>query len=404
MRSAPNTGYWIKPMRPSLSKKSFPICFLAVILLAPCAVGASDFYIQKTVKSGPVGEAQLVLDKRYIALLLALDTTFPDDFRVEAADMRSLFDSYNDKVTVSPDFESYLRAQHSLRAMVDTALTEWYFEFECSSLTNLSASMTTTKTRELRTLLRIFEADNQRILDSFEQKLMEKVGLLFEAILSRREWERLPTFAALMPVTAYILVGNNVQSVEGMAGGSREASSSRFVVCMGSTQGDVLVLFHELAHVLYRQTSTTDTLLENYASSAPDGFFDDLVLCCKKVPNGVNYPGKDAESMIRHCIEAPYTGFDEFFAYSVSHYVVTKYFDDMPHSRKPIPEFVAIDDKEQLLALSSLSEWLMEHDVYERVTMNTADKAFWWDLFQSYVACVSHGFEYARAQGRGLFR
>lgn len=39
-----------------------------------------------------------------------------------------------------------------------------------------------------------------------EQKLMEKVGLLFEAILSRQKWERLPAFSALMPVTAYILV------------------------------------------------------------------------------------------------------------------------------------------------------------------------------------------------------
>lgn len=35
-----------------------------------------------------------------------------------------------------------------------------------------------------------------------------------------------------------------------MAGGSRDASSSRLIVCIGSAQGDVLVFFHELAHVL----------------------------------------------------------------------------------------------------------------------------------------------------------
>ncbi|MCE5255807.1 MAG: hypothetical protein LLF89_03055, partial [Spirochaetaceae bacterium] len=115
-----------------MSKKGFPIYFLALMMLAPCAIGASDFYTQKTVES-PVGEVHLVLDRRYTALLLALHATFPDDFRVEAADMQSLFDSYKDKVIITPDFESYLRAQQSLRSMVDTALTEWHFEFEFSS-------------------------------------------------------------------------------------------------------------------------------------------------------------------------------------------------------------------------------------------------------------------------------
>lgn len=374
-----------------------------LILLAPCAIGAGNIYIQKTVKS-PFGEAQLVLDKRYIALLLVLDTTFPDDFRVEAADMRPLFDSYKDKVSVSPDFKSYLRSQQSLRAMVDTVLTEWHFEFEVSSMTNLFASSTTSKTRALQTLLRVFEADNQGVLDSFEQKLMERAGLLFETILSRPEWERLPAFSVLMPVTAYILVGNNMQSVEGMAGASRDASSSRLAVCMGSSQGDVLVFFHELAHVLYQQTSTTEALLRAAVSATPDGFFDELVQCCKKLPNVMDYLGNDTDSMIRHCIEAPYMGFNEFFSYSVSHYVVAKYFTNMPHSRTALPEWAAIDDRAQWRALSSLSEWLTEHDVYERVTTNTADEAFWWDLFQSYVACVSHGFEYARAHGIGVFR
>lgn len=384
-------------------KKRFLICFLFLVLLAPCCIGASDFYTQRTVKN-TAGGVRLVLDKRYTALLLALNKTFPNDFRVEAVDMQPLFNSYKDKVAVSSDFEIYLRSQQSLRSMVDDALTEWHFEFEFSSLSSLSNSIITAKTRELRTLLKIFEADNQRVLDSFEQELMDRACLLFETILSRPEWERLPAFSALMPAAAYILLGNNMQSVEGMAGGIREASSSRLTVCMGSTQGDVLVFFHELAHVLYRQTGTTDNLLRSYTTSASEEFFNDLVLCNKKFPNIVSYVEKDANSLIRHCIEAPYTGFNEFFAYSISHYVATRYFADMPHSRTAIPEFAVIDDKGQLRALAAFSQWLSENNAYDGVTENTAGAAFWWDLFQSYVACVSHDFEYAQSHGIGVFR
>jgi hypothetical protein len=97
-------------------------------------------------------------------------------------------------------------------------------------------------------------------------------------------------------------------------------------------------------------------------------------------------------------------GFNEFFAYSVSHYVVAKYFADMPHSQTALPDWTGIANSAQWRALSSFSEWLTEHDVYKRITMNTADEAFWWDLFQGYVACVNHGFEYARAHAIGVFR
>lgn len=386
-----------------MSKRNFSICILILILLAPCALEASNIFVQKTVKS-PLGEAHLVLDKRYIAFLLALDTTFPDDFRIGEEDLQLLFDSYRDKVSVSPDFKSYLRSQQSLRTMVDIVLTEWNIDFEVSSMTNFFSTSTTSKTRALQMLLRVFEADNQEVLDSLEQKLMERAAFFCETILSRPEWERLPAFSMLMPITAYILVGNNMQSVEGMASRGGDASSSRLAVCMGSSQGDVLVFFHELAHVLYQQTSTTEALLRAAVSAIPDGFLDELVQCCKKLPNVMDYLGNDTDSMIRHCIEAPYMGFNEFFAYSVSHYVVAKYFADMPHSRTALPDWTGIADSAQWRALSSFSGWLTEHDVYERMTMNMADKAFWWDLFQGYVACVNHDFEYARAHGIGVFR
>lgn len=386
-----------------MSKRNFPICLLILILLAPCALEASNIYVQKTVKSS-FGEAHLVLDKRYMALLLALDTTFPDDFRIEGEDLQLLFNSYRDQVSISPDFKSYLRSQQSLRTMVDIVLTEWYFEFEVSSMTNFFSSSTTSKTRALQTLLRIFEADNQEVLDSFEQKLMKRAAFFFETILSRPEWERLPAFSVLMPITAYILVGNNMQSVEGMASRGGDASSSKVVVCIGSSQGDALVFFHELAHVLYNQTRTTETLFKAEVRVNPDRFLDELVQCCKKLPNGMDYLENDTESIIRYCIEAPYMGFNEFFAYSVSHYVVAKYFADMPHSQTALPDWTGIANSAQWRALSSFSEWLTEHDVYKRITMNTADEAFWWDLFQGYVACVNHGFEYARAHAIGVFR